>query len=59
MNKRMRKKLEKKNEELSKKIWELAEIDEERILRVDKNGVVQIDWDNPKHVEIYNRWIQD
>ena len=58
MNKKSQEELKKINEELSKQIFEQLEIKEEDILEV-KDGVVQLDFNNPKHLEVYKRWIED
>lgn len=58
MNKRLKKKLDKKNKLIANEIAAKMIIDKDKVLTV-KDGVVQIDFDDPKHVEIYEKWIED
>jgi hypothetical protein len=60
--KKQNKKWEQENQKLLKEIQEIVdkiEIKEEDILPVDKNGVIQFDFNNPRHVKIYERWMED
>lgn len=63
MNKRQRKKMYKKitnmNIKISNSIDMFQYVKEEDILQTDINGVIQIDWNNPRHVNIYKLWMED
>lgn len=63
MNKRQRKKMYKKitnmNIKISNSIDIFQYVKEEDILQTDINGVIQIDWNNPRHVNIYKLWMED
>lgn len=58
MKKRLKKKLDKKNQLLANQIAANTVIDKDKVLTV-KDGIVQIDFNNPKHVETYEKWIED
>ena len=58
MKKRLMKKLHKKNLVIANEISSKMNIDEKQILVV-QDGVVQLDFNNPKHVETYEKWIED
>lgn len=56
-NKRIKKK---KHKQLQQKLSKLFEnVKDEDIIHVNKDGVVQLDFNNPKHIEFYKRWITD
>ena len=58
MKKRLKKKLDKKNKLIANEIAAKTIVNKDKVLTV-KDGIVQIDFDNPKHVEIYEKWIED
>ena len=58
MKKRLKKKLDKKNKLIANEIAAKMIIDKDKVLTV-KDGVVQIDFDDPRHVKIYEKWIED
>lgn len=58
LKKRLKKKLDKKNKLIVNEISAKMIVDEDKVLTV-KGGIVQIDFDDPKHVETYEKWIED
>lgn len=59
MKKRLKKKLNKKNMTISKKIFLNKKfIDSFPVLDI-VDGKVQLDFNNPKHIEIHKKWMED
>ena len=58
LKKRLKKKLDKKNKLIANEISAKMIVDEDKVLTV-KGGIVQIDFDDPKRVETYEKWIED
>lgn len=58
MKKRLKKKLDKKNKLIANEIAAKMIIDKDKVLTV-KDGIVQIDFDDPRHVKICEKWIED
>lgn len=57
VNKRIKKK---QNKQLQQRLSQIFEdVKDEDVIRVNENGVVQIDFSNPKHVKTYERWISE
>lgn len=58
MKKRLKKKLDKKNQLIANEIAAKMIINKDKVLTV-KSGIVQINFEDPRHVEIYEKWIED